>query len=223
MSEEHLHISVDEDLAAKGIKVAAARISIPANPRRPGAGLEAHINVVIASLDIDTALASPILAESRRLQKEGGIDEPIAPAEHLVLTVQRTGRFPNINRLVDAYNIVSLQTGISLGAHDIAHLVGDTVRLKVTDGSEKYRPLGQSEDAAVAAGAYAAVDGEKVICLMDAKQCDETKCTADTREVLIYAQGNVATTQEDVHTAILMVCENVATFLGGRYSMIQVK
>jgi DNA/RNA-binding domain of Phe-tRNA-synthetase-like protein len=216
MLNSDIKFSVEPALAEKGLKIRFATFSVPDIPRRRGSGLDQHIREVLALLDIDKLLQSPIIAEYKRLQKEAGIQEPVAPAEHLLRLTKKSGLLPNINRVVDSYNIASAETLLSMGAHDLAHIKGD-VQLKTTDGTEKYTPLFKNEPEKVAPGEYAAMDEAKILCRLDLKQCDETKCGEATKEFLVYVQGNAETSDEYVLSGLQKVCDNIRNFCDGEY------
>ncbi len=216
MPNSDIKFSVEPALADKGLKIKFATFSVTDVPRRQGSGLKNHIADVLASLDIDILLQSPIIAEYKRLQKEAGIQEPVAPAEHLLKLIKKSGMLPNINRVVDCYNIASAETLLSMGAHNLANIKGD-VQLKTTDGTEKYTPLFKSEPEKVAPGEYAAMDEEKILCRLDLKQCDETKCGEGTTDFLVYVQGNVETSNEYVLNGLQKVCDNIKNFCDGEY------
>lgn len=216
MPNSDIKFSVEAALAEKGLKIRFATFSVPNIPRRRGSGLDQHIKGVLASLNIDELFQSPIIAEYKRLQKEAGIQEPAAPAEYLLKLIKKSGMLPNINRVVDCYNIASAETLLSMGAHDLAHIKGD-VQLKTTDGTEKYTPLFKSEPEKVAPGEYAAMDEEKILCRLDLKQCDETKCGEGTTDFLVYVQGNAETSDEYVLNGLQKVCDNIKNFCDGEY------
>src|SRR3989338_590679 len=216
MPNSDIKFSVEPALANKGLKITFATFSVPDVPRRQGSGLKNHIADVLASLDIDKILQSPIIAEYKRLQKEAGIQEPVAPAEHLLKLIKKSGMLPNINRVVDCYNIASAETLLSMGAHNIANIKGD-VQLKTTDGTEKYTPLFKNEPEKVAPGEYAAMDEEKILCRLDLKQCDQTKCGEGTTDFLVYVQGNAETSDEYVLNGLRKVCDNIKNFCDGEY------
>jgi methionyl-tRNA synthetase len=217
LNDKIIHFSVAPDLSAKGIKVKVAHFFVQGGiPRKRGSALEKHINEIRSRINIEDLLRSPILEEYRRLQKEAGIQEPIAPAEYLLKLIQSSGRLPNINKVVDCYNLASAETLLSMGAHDTAKIKGN-VQLRTTDGTEKYTPLGKTEPEEIAPGEYAAIDEEKVICRLDLKQCDETKCGKDTTDLLVYVQGNAQTSDEYVLEGLQRVCDNIRNFCNGAY------
>lgn len=211
-----LHVA--PELAARGIKVRVASLTVPAVKHRQGASLKAHIESVVARLDIPALLARPLLQEYRSLYAGSALEGAVPPAEHLLRLVQQTGRLPNINNVVDAYNAVSVETGLSIGAHDLDAIKGG-LRFVTTDGTEPYTPLGQAEQVRVTPGEYACMDDEKIICRMDVKQCEETKIAEGVTSFAIYVQGNRASTDEEVLAALQAVCDNVREHCGGAYSI----
>lgn len=62
---------------------------------------------------------------------ELGMTGMLPPVQHLLQIIQRSHTLPNINNVVDSYNIVSAQALLSLGAHDLAHINGD-IHFKLT-------------------------------------------------------------------------------------------
>ncbi len=146
----------------------------------------------------------------------------IPPAENLLQLVQKNKRLPNINTFVDSYNLISLHSFLSIGAHDVAKIQGD-LRFVITDGSEKYTPLGSSVLFPVSAGEYACRDSEKIICRMDVKQCDATKITKDSKEILIYIQGNKNTPPSYLQQALRELCDLLQEICGGEYEDVVIE
>ena len=197
--------------------VRGAGVSNKSNP------LEKRKKAVVAELQpqVEALLDHPILREYRRLQLEARLVDGLPPAWHLLSLVQRNGRLPNINTVVDCYNLVSAQTLLSIGAHDTAHINGEVVRFVVTDGTEKYTPLGQSELIKVSPGEYAAMDTGKILCRMDVKQCAETRITKETAEFIVYVQGNRETENGYLYKALKDVCDLITETCGGTYEVIE--
>jgi methionyl-tRNA synthetase len=213
-----MKLVVAPDAAALGIRarmalVRGARVSNRSNPleKRKKEALDA-----IRAIDVD---AHPVLAAYRELHRRAGVEGVVPPAQHLVALAKASGRLPNINTVVDCYNLVSARTGLSIGAHDRAHVRGD-LAFRVTDGAERYTPLGEAAPVPVRAGEYACLDEEKIVCRMDVKQCQETRVTKDTAEIVFYVQGNRATTEDDVLAGLRAVCELVTEICGGTYEVV---
>jgi DNA/RNA-binding domain of Phe-tRNA-synthetase-like protein len=213
-----MRLIVTPDVAALGICVAMARlrgatVSNRSNPleKRKKEALDA-----IRALDVE---AHPVLAGYRALHRRVGAEGVIPPAQHLVGLARANGRLPNINTVVDCYNLVSALTGFSIGAHDTAHVLGD-VAFRITGGGERYRPLGEPGPAPVKAGQYACMDDEKILCLMDVKQCEETRITKQTKELVVYVQGNDRTTPHDVQDGLRRLGALVTEICGGTYEFV---
>jgi methionyl-tRNA synthetase len=141
------------------------------------------------------------------------------PIENLKEIVKKNGKLPTINTVVDSYNVVAFEKFLSMGAHDLNKIKGN-VRLKMTDGSEKYTPLDTGRPERTNKGEFACIDDEKVICRMDIKQCDETKITEKTRNVFLYVQGNEKTSDKYMKNALERACDNMVRFCGGRFKIL---
>ncbi len=112
--------------------------------------------------------------------------------QKLIDSAWKRGMLPAVNNLVDAYNLASLRTCCSLGAHDLDRLAAP-VELRLFRGDESFRPLGSSEDAQVNAGEFGYVDAKnRVICRLDSLQADFSKVTADTTRALLIVESTTA-------------------------------
>ena len=139
-----MKLIVSPEVAALRICVAMARfrgakVSNRSNP------LETRKKEALGALCAIDIEAHPVLAAYRELHRLAGVDGVVPPAQHLISLAKAKGRVPNINTVVDCYNLVSAQTGFSIGAHDCAHLRGD-VAFRITGGGERYWPLGEPKD-----------------------------------------------------------------------------
>lgn len=210
-----MKLVITPEVKALGINVCmvvvrGASISNKSNP------LEKRKKEAVASLlALDTA-SHPVLQAYRELHAQAGLEGQLPPAQHLINLAQKNGRLPNINTAVDCYNLVSALTGLSIGAHDLAHVKGD-LTFRLTNGSERYTPLGESEPIKVAPGEYAAMDDEKIICRMDVKQCNETKVTKETGAFLVYVQGNKNTELSYIEDGLRQVSDLLKEICGGTY------
>ena len=209
-----MKLLVEPAVSALGIGVClalfrGARVSNRSNP------LEKRKKEALETLRAVDVAAHPILAGYRALHaRVGAAGTVLPPAQHLIALAQSGGRLPNINTVVDCYNLISALTGLSVGAHDLAQVRGD-LRFRLTTGAERYTPLGEERPVPVAAGEYACLDGEKVLCRLDVKQCQETRITKATTEFLVYVQGNPATREEDLLAGLRRIGDLVGEICGG--------
>ncbi len=177
---------------------------------------------LLPTLSRESLRADPVLQGFRDLHTRIGFSNRnfVAASESLLETLSRTGRLPQINLVVDIYNLVSVETRLALGAHDIARISGNA-HLRLLDGSERFWPLGAEELKPVRAGGYAYVDGaNEVICMLEVLQVEKTKVTLDTRDVLYIVQGNPATDMATLRAAAERVIQLTQQYCGGEAELL---
>lgn len=211
-----MKFGIEKRLKEHGLKVAMVKIANATivNKKKE---LEEEKKKFIDSVDWQKIESYSILKGYKKLYSDSNLNPP---ALNLLKLVKKNGRFPNINTVVDAYNLISAKTLFSIGAHDLSKIKGE-VKFIVTTGNEKYTPLGSENNVTVNPGEYAAVDDEKIICLLDQKQCQETKITKDTKEFIVYVQGNKTTSQKYVNNVLGEVIETIKRFCVGDSIIIQ--
>jgi DNA/RNA-binding domain of Phe-tRNA-synthetase-like protein len=158
-----------------------------------------------------------VLEGFRTLHESVGVgdDDTVASPEYLLQTVRRRGRLPQINLLVDIYNLVSLETRLALGAHDLRNVTGG-IELRLTDGTEGYLPLGAKRPRSVPPGAYAYVDdANEILCWLEVRQVEKTKVTLDTTECFYIVQGNATTDNQYVRNGAERLIRLTSEFCGG--------
>jgi len=116
----------------------------------------------------------------------------------LAKLAEKNGKLPNINNIVDLYNIISLKHGLSAGAHDTSFL-DENVCIDITKGNktEKFVPMPGKEylsveNAPIEKNEYAFfinTEKTKIGCRFDAAQCDESKITEGNKNIFIYFQS----------------------------------
>jgi DNA/RNA-binding domain of Phe-tRNA-synthetase-like protein len=160
----------------------------------------------------------PVLQGFRELHTALGFSNRNFPAasESLLEYVLKNHDLPRINLLVDIYNLVSVETRFSLGAHDLARVSGN-IHLRLTTGAEKFHPLGSPEPKPVRPGAYAYIDDDnEVICLLEVKQVEKTKATLETSECFFIVQGNPRTGPAQLQAAVDRLSALLVQFCGGQ-------
>ena len=213
-----MRLFVEEGVRALGIDAVAAvfeglRVSNRSNP------LEKRKKEALGAIRAIEVASDPVLAGYRALHARLGAAGVVPPAQRLVELVRSTGRLPNINTAVDAYNLVSAVTRLSLGAHDLAHVRGD-LRIGTTRGGERYTPLGEIAPVPVAKGEYAAMDDEKILCRLDVRQCAETRITKETVRMVVYAQGSAAVSYPALEAGVRWIADLVVEICGGSCEVI---
>jgi DNA/RNA-binding domain of Phe-tRNA-synthetase-like protein len=142
-------------------------------------------------------------------------DQP--SVERLLGYALKRGDLPAVNNLVDAYNLVSIRSLCSLGAHDLDQI--DTpVSLQLLSGLETFTPLGSDKLLSINAGEFGYVDARgRVLCRLDVMQADFSKVTSATRNALLIVEGTTAhapehlqRTMEEVIAVVIEHCRGSA-------------
>jgi DNA/RNA-binding domain of Phe-tRNA-synthetase-like protein len=168
--------------------------------------------------DAAAVRSCPEVAAFQELHRRVGVKprKEQSSIERLLLLALKRGELPAINCLVDAYNLASLRTRCSLGAHDL-----DAISLPVTlcllTGQESFTPLGETTPAAVVPGEYGYVDAaNRLLCRLDVRQADFCKVTELTRDVLLIVEGTAEHVPDVLRRAFAEVIEVVTRYCDGR-------
>ena len=175
--------------------------------------IDVHVKRLLENNTLDTLKENRIIQGFYDLHKEVGIPKrKNLPASENLLKKQE---FHKINPLVDIYNLISMDTKLALGAHDLAKTEGN-ISLKLTTGSENYMPLGSEEAKVVKAGIYSYIDdANDIICFSEIRQVDKTKVTNESEDIFFIVQGNKVTSNKYVEDVAKELITVVTYYLGG--------
>jgi len=142
-----------------------------------------------------------ILAYNKLHTKVGVTDKSLtASPESIIKILLKHKSLRPINPIVDTYNYISIKNKVSIGAHDMEHINGN-VELRLTNGNEKFIPLGKDKPQIIHSGEYGYIDdSNEVICRLDCRQCDKTKISSNTKSCLFIIQGNDVTSTKFLHS-----------------------
>lgn len=142
-------------------------------------------------------------------------------SENLLRTLIKKQEFYSINPVVDIYNIISMETKLALGAHDIDHLDGN-LSLHLTKGDENFIPLGQNEPKDVPSGVYSYIDdAHDIVCYLEIRQVDKTKITSDSTNIFYIVQGNKETSQAYVDQVAQHLIDITTYYCGGEGQLLE--
>jgi DNA/RNA-binding domain of Phe-tRNA-synthetase-like protein len=204
-------------LGVRGIYFAVYGIENSSSGDAFGRDFEDRSEQALAGLDKAAIKADPVLAGFRELHTRVGRSnrDYVSAPEALMVAAIRRG-LPRINPVVDIYNLWSLESRLALGAHDLARVAG-SITLRMTDGDERYVPLGSDEPKPVFPGEYAYVDAsDEVLCRMEVKQVEKTKVTGQTRDCFFIVQGHEQVPNEDLVRTAEGLIDEIVGRLGGR-------
>jgi len=164
----------------------------------------------------------PILKGFRDLHTKVGRSNRkfVSSPESLIWLLKERGRFPQINTLVDIYNLISIKYKLALGAHDINKIVGD-IALKLTDGSEKFISLESHQPESIFPGEYGYIDDENnIICRFEVIQCEQTKVTPESKDIFFIIQGNSETSADYIEIATKDLIDLITKFCRGKVTYL---
>jgi DNA/RNA-binding domain of Phe-tRNA-synthetase-like protein len=182
------------------------------------------VQLVCSDLSRNTIENDPVLGGFRKLHRAVGRSnrKNISAPENLAYYMLERHDIPHVNLLVDIYNLVSIKTWLALGAHDLSNVSGD-IHLRLTNGTERFVPLGSSQLKPVRAGEYVYVDDENdIICRLEVRQVEKTKVSVDTRECFFIIQGNSATDLGSLQNATDDLVGLIKRFCGGKERLLRV-
>ena len=166
--------------------------------------------------------SDPILEGFNVLHDRSGVKrrKNIPASQNLIKLLVKHGGMPFINQAVDIYNIISLESKLALGAHDIDKTDGN-VTLRFTNGTEKFQPIGQDEPGLSNLNEYSYCDDSNaVLCRLEVRQVEKTKVTEDSRNIFYIVQGNSETPDGLLHETAERIVQLTTKYCGGSGEII---
>ncbi|PIU21477.1 MAG: methionine--tRNA ligase [Candidatus Diapherotrites archaeon CG08_land_8_20_14_0_20_34_12] len=160
------------------------------------------------------------IVEAYKVQRTAEFKNELTPAERLLGMIKKAGKLPTINSFVDAYNVVSVDSGLTIRAHDLDKLKGD-LEFVILKEDKEFIPMGAKEKAVAKKGEYAIIDSlGNVLCRMDVRQDDESKITKNTKNAVLEVQGNSKTGDKLLEEKMKEACDLIVKYCGGNYILI---
>lgn len=166
--------------------------------------------------------SDPILEGFNILHDRTGVKrrKNIPASENLVKLLKKNHGMFYINQAVDIYNLISLESKLALGAHNIDKVDGN-VTLRFTDGTERFDPIGQPEPIPINAHEYCYCDdSNEVLCRLEIRQVEKTKVTEDAKNVFYIVQGHDATPDSLLEDTANRILELTNRYCGGTGEII---
>lgn len=143
--------------------------------------------------------------------------------ERLLDFALKRGDLPAINSLVDVYNLVSIRSRCSLGAHDLDR-ISLPVALRLLAGTEMFTPLGRDSPERVVAGEYGYVDGsDRVLCRLDVLQAEFSKVTHATVNALLIIEGTQMHPVSPFRRTFEDAVEQITRYCGGGAEIVSLR
>jgi lysyl-tRNA synthetase class 2 len=119
-------------------------------------------------------------------------------SEALVRRVLKGDNIRHINKLVDAYNYISLKYRTPVGGEDLA-AIKETICLRFADGDEHFVALGGDDEELVEKGEVVYASGKEILCRKwNWRESERTKLTESTENAILVIDALPPLTKEDV-------------------------
>src|SRR5271154_913634 len=180
-------VTIDAQLKAKCPRVAlgcvTAVVRAHASPEALTAELAAMAQKIVGLPEPKAVLEAPAILATRRGYKALGKDPARyrGSAEALLRRVISAKGLPQINAVVDAINLVSVECRMPIGLYDLAHVRGDVV-FRAGRAGETYKGIGKYDLNLEDLPLFADAEGPHGSATSDSER---TMVTAETTRVLV--------------------------------------
>lgn len=134
--------------------------------------------------------------------------------ENLLKRVLKGNPVGSITPSVDIYNAVSLRYALPVGGEDIDAFAGD-IRLRITEGGDAFRALGDDEDAPTLEGELCYMDDAGAICrCWNWRDGQRTALTDDSQKAFLIIESVDPARADDLQAAVDELAGLVSDRLG---------
>lgn len=167
-------------------------------------------------LPSDTISQNPVVAVWRQAyQKFKTKKGARCSVENLLKRVLNDKPVGHIVPSVDVSNAISLKYALPIGAENIDAIQGD-LRLKVTDGGDEFKPVGETEDDPTLLGEVAYIDDAGAVCrCWNWRDGQRTEVTDETPHCMFIMENVDPSRSADLHAAIEEMGQLAEEILGG--------
>lgn len=142
-------------------------------------------------------------------------------SENLIRLLKENNSYRSINPLVDIYNLLSIESKLCLGAHDIDKVSGN-VTLRFHNGDEIFIPLGDGTSHKVKNNEYSYIDdSNEILCRLEVRQVKKTLVGNDTKNVFYIIEGNDLIPDEVLDSYANKIIEVTTSYLGGEGHIVE--
>ena len=112
----------------------------------------------------------------------------------LIQNIKRRGSMPNINSIVDIYNVESLHSFLAIGGHDFDK-IDEEICFTVSKKEDIFYPI-LAPEKYVAETDYVYKDKKGIMAWIDVRDGENYKFDEDTKNAIFIIQGNANTSVE---------------------------
>lgn len=135
-----------------------------------------------------------------------GETKTVPSVENLVGRYIAKGKFPRINRWVDAANVVSAQDLRPVGVFDAGRIAGGITLERARPG-DTFVPLGKNKPEKIAPGSAILRDQEKVFSMIGVRDSADTMVRDETDTLLVLSWGYGSVPRDEVRGTVRRVAD----------------
>lgn len=132
-------------------------------------------------------------------------------SEALIRRILAGKPIPNINTLVDAYNLASVQSEVALAAFDQDKLNKELIMRFALKG-EMFLGIGMDKHMNLSGGEVVISDSERLVALYPHRDADYSKVTGTTKNSLLMACGVPGISLESLQQTKILAAEYINRF-----------
>jgi len=141
--------------------------------------------------------------------------------EALLRRILHGDELPRISTVVDAYNLASIQTIIPISGFDKDRLA-PPFYVRFAKKGETFTGIGMTKPLSLIEKMLVLADENQVLCIFPYRDCDNTKITMQTRNVLVVAYGAPEISIEQLRDATETTLNYIRQVAGGEIEAINV-
>lgn len=127
---------------------------------------------------------------------------------------------PQINAVVDLYNVASVSTLLPMCAYDLEKIQGKTLLIDYAHNGEHFFGIGMDSPLELSGKEIIVRDGNGPISLYPYRDAEATKVSIGTRDVLFTVDGVPGITPLELLWALKICLKYVSRFVGGTAEVI---
>ena len=178
---------LNESLAMLGIKNVVIGIAKNVDPHAPLPASflkkQKEMEKWALNCDIDEVSDTPVIQGYKDLLQSVGRSVKKNPPTVLALirNIRHRGSIPNINSIIDIYNVESLHSLLAIGGHDLDKIAGQ-IEFTVSQKEDVFLPILSTEKG--------------ILAWLDVRDGEHYKFDDETQNAIFIIQGNAHTSVE---------------------------
>lgn len=191
---------LDESLVALGIKNVVIGIAKNVDPHAPlsASFLEKQKEMEKWALkcDVEEVSDDAVIQGYKDLLQSVGRSVKKNPPTVLALirNILHRGSIPNINSIIDIYNVESLHSLLAIGGHDLDK-IEEQIEFTVSQNEDVFLPI-LSTEKHVSPTDYVYRDKKGILAWLDVRDGEHYKFDDETKNAIFIIQGNAHTSVE---------------------------